>query len=464
MKDTKRRLELFSFFEHTGIEKHLEKMAANGWMLEKITGALWYYRRIESKKVHFKVTYYPNASEFDPEPSEGEQTFREFCEHTGWVAAASSAQMIIFYNEQENPTPIETDPMLEVETIHKAAKKNFLPSMILILICGLLNGAMNLTTFFSDPVQWLSRMSSQVSGTAMLLMVLLCSVQMGSYFCWRRKALRAAKQGEFLETKSTVTFQKIILALALADMAYYLISVFVSTSSGIFKTFSLIALVWVFALIVIVNGIKNYLKRKKVSAKKNRIITLTADFLLAFFFVGCFSYFAFQAARTGLFEPDVETYEYNGMMFPVYSDELLLTVEDLLGITSENYMKEKRDDASMFLGQLHMNQYPRLDADDFLELPSLEYTITVVKMPFLHDFCKDALLKKHDGTDEVFGEFYEAVDAESWGAKEVYQLMSPEYGPWNRYLICYEDRFIELEADWEMTEEQMVIAGEKLRK
>ena len=30
----KRELNLYAFYDHTGLERHLEKMAANGWMLE----------------------------------------------------------------------------------------------------------------------------------------------------------------------------------------------------------------------------------------------------------------------------------------------------------------------------------------------------------------------------------------------------------------------------------------------
>lgn len=90
MKETKRRLERFSFFDHTGMERHLEDMAAQGWMVEK-AGGLWRYRRCEPRKVRFAVTFYPRASMFDPEPTEGELMFREFCEETGWKFAASNA-------------------------------------------------------------------------------------------------------------------------------------------------------------------------------------------------------------------------------------------------------------------------------------------------------------------------------------------------------------------------------------
>ena len=37
MKDTKTRQEYISFYNHTGIEKHLTDMARQGWLLEKIS-------------------------------------------------------------------------------------------------------------------------------------------------------------------------------------------------------------------------------------------------------------------------------------------------------------------------------------------------------------------------------------------------------------------------------------------
>ena len=39
MRETKCRIEHFAFYDHSGIARHLERMAEMGWMLEKI-GAL----------------------------------------------------------------------------------------------------------------------------------------------------------------------------------------------------------------------------------------------------------------------------------------------------------------------------------------------------------------------------------------------------------------------------------------
>ena len=64
MKDTKRRIEAFSFFDHTGIARHLTKMAGRGWLLEKISNFGWTYHRIAPKKLTFSVCYYPKASDF----------------------------------------------------------------------------------------------------------------------------------------------------------------------------------------------------------------------------------------------------------------------------------------------------------------------------------------------------------------------------------------------------------------
>ena len=41
MRQTKTRLELFSFYDHRGIAAHLERQARQGWMLDKIGNWGW---------------------------------------------------------------------------------------------------------------------------------------------------------------------------------------------------------------------------------------------------------------------------------------------------------------------------------------------------------------------------------------------------------------------------------------
>lgn len=85
MKEFKRRIESFAFYDHTAIEAHLEHMAQRGWLVEQPGNYLWRYRRIQPKKLHFSVTYFPNASDFDPGPTDGQRQMEEYCAKDGWI-------------------------------------------------------------------------------------------------------------------------------------------------------------------------------------------------------------------------------------------------------------------------------------------------------------------------------------------------------------------------------------------
>ena len=127
MRGYKYMMAQFTFYDRTGIKRILEDQAQKGWLLDKITNYAWRFRRVEPQKVHYAVTYFPKASAYDPGPSEQQRELYDFCAHSGWVLAGTTAQMQVFYNMAENPVPIETDPWMELENIHRSAKKNYLP-------------------------------------------------------------------------------------------------------------------------------------------------------------------------------------------------------------------------------------------------------------------------------------------------------------------------------------------------
>lgn len=181
--------------------------------------------------------------------------------------------------------------------------------------------------------------------------------------------------------------------------------------------------------------------------------------------MGAITFGIIHASQNGFFERNKETYEYNGATFYVYTDELPLTVEDLLAIQYDGYIKERRSSESLLLGQFIMRQHPRFDAEKYLEMPTLEYTITEVRLPFLYNFCKNSLLNERkdeviDG-QVVLADHYEQVDASPWRANEAYRLYWSR-GYTDRYLLCYEKRIIEIAFVCEPTSEQMAIVADKL--
>ena len=463
MKDTKRRLETFSFYDYTGIAAHLTKMAEKGWLIEKISNFGWTYRRINPKKLVFFVSYYPKASEFDPQPTEEQREFHDFCEHTGWILAATAAQMQIFYNERENPVPIETDPVLEIETIHAAAKKSYLPSYFVLLLVAILNGSMLVLTLLRDPIGLLSSASNLFTGFAWAILFLVCAMDLSGYFIWHMRAKAAAERGCVIDTPNHSRRQKIMLIIVLICLAYWLITM-VLLGSHLMRLVSIVMMLYVFALIALVNGIKVLLKRQKVSRNVNRTITILSSFILSFSMMGAITFGVLRALQNGLFDQERETYEYNGATFTVYKDELPLTVEDLLGVSSDGYTRERRSEESLLLGQSVMRQYPRFDEEHFL-MPYLEYTITEIRVPLLYEFCKNSLLgqRKDETVDGqvVFPDHYELIDASQWRANEAYRLYWST-GYLDKYLLCYDKRIVEISFDWEPTMEQMAIVADKL--
>ena len=127
----------------------------------------WRYRRIEPQKLHFTVSYCHRASAYDPEPTEEVQTFYDFCAHTGWRLAAEFGSMQVFYNDQEDPIPIDTDPAMEIQMVGREMKRA-LPFEILLLLIGFFMGGSWLYSLFHSPIDLLASPTNLFTGLCWL--------------------------------------------------------------------------------------------------------------------------------------------------------------------------------------------------------------------------------------------------------------------------------------------------------
>ena len=442
MKDKKRRFETFTFYDHTGIETHLKHMAEQGWLLEKVGPFFWTYRRIEPKALTFSVCYFPQASQFDPEPPEGQRTFYDFCEHTGWTLAAASAQMQVFYNEQENPVPIETDPMLEMDAIHQSAKKGYLFSQFLLLGVALMNGGMLAYQLKNNPILVLSNALSLFSMLCWPILILLCAGDIAAYYLWRCRARKAAEQGEFLDTKSYPGVQKALLFVVVAGFAWGL-----SYMGGAIAANAVLSVICTFVSIFVVCGVREWLKRKKVPTGTNRVVTFTLCIVLPLLVVVLGTV---ALLRTGA-----------GGWDSSRNDNLPLTVANLTEAGGE-YVQVQEVSRSPFLVRYQAHQYPR-HLPDMVAMPGIAYSVITVKASFLYALCRDDLLgKENDGVPEGWKGYYEPVDPAPWGAAEAYRHFYQNTGAQNEYLLCYPGCIVEIDFDWEPTPEQMAVVGERL--
>ena len=462
MKQYKYIFPAFTFYDRTGIQKYLEKRAAEGWMLERLGGFSWKFRRTEPKKVHFAVTYFPKASAFDPGPSEQQETFHEFCAHSGWKLVAFSAQLQTFCNEQENPVPIETDPEIELENIHKTSVKTYLPSYFLMLPAVIMP-AFNLGYMWkNEPIRFLSTNIYLFNILTALICALLCGTELIGYFTWYIRAKKAAAEGKFLETRGRRSFQ-----LALVVLMMVCLGTLILYGANLRVSLMMVTLLALIAGSVAVSiGATKLMKRKNFSARKNKVITMVIITVMSLLAVGLGSFgIVALMDRWDTQNQDLPTYEFRGSTWVLYRDEIPLRVQDLTEVDPEIFSyRISSSDNSFLLRCTDAYQRPRYD---MLDQPDIRYSIVDVKAPWLNDFVLEKLLETDTDfwSEDIYGNItydeYRQVEAADWGARQAYRLCNGE-NEMSQFLLCYEDRFVIFDPDWEPTPEQQRIVGEIL--
>ena len=92
----------------------------------------------------------------------------------------------------------------------------------------------------------------------------------------------------------------------------------------VLAVFMALMFIYVIVLILAVNGIKQFLKRKKVSRGGNLTITLLVDVLLAFSMVALIIHAVLQLPGNGQQSEHISTYEHLGITYQLRQDKLKL--------------------------------------------------------------------------------------------------------------------------------------------
>ena len=444
MKHHKRDFIPFSFYDRTGMAAHLEKRAAEGWLLDKVTPFGWHYRRIEPAKLHFTVTYDHRLSEFAPGPTEEEQTYQDFCAHGGWHFAAAAGKMYFFYSAEEDPLPIETDPALELKQMARATRIMVVLLWVWLLL-GFWMGGSFCWSLVNRPVDLLSNSLNLFTGLAWLGLFVYSAADLWTYYRWRYRARKAAALGEFVPTRGHHKLLLGVAALVVLGLLYWLLT---ERCSGMQALMA--AQVGIIAVLMLaVQGTKNFLKRRGTPTEVNRVVTLGVDVLLALALWGVLTAMLLSGVRSGAFSSE------SGVEPP-------LQMQALTGVEGK-YVTNTRLEETVFLSKLEVSQYVRWQEGEIL--PGLEYTLVEVKCPPFYDLCVDEMLKEYEDwsfDEPEFRYVYEPCDPAPWGAEKAYQLTLGGEAR-DCYLLCWPDRLVSLKLDFTPTAEQMALAGERLQ-
>lgn len=457
MKNTKRQFTRFAFYDQTAMEKHFERMASEGWLIERINNLSLQFRRIEPQKLHIAVTYFPEASEFDPTPTDKQKMMEDFASKDGWMLLTRYGQMQVFANTSENPTPIETEPVTQVETIWRAMKKNLLPAHLITLLLAVYQLFFNGYRLFSETVDFLATPYLLASLPVWLLILFAEISEILACILWYRKARPAAENGVFVPVKTN----------HFISLTFLLSCVFVLLSTILLPSgLRMVSLGWVgiiFGIILFANWVKE--KLKKVGAPKCLNYGLTIGSITFLTFALLFS-MVFIILRQGLEDgrKPVGSYELNGLTFEIYDEPMPLYVEDMMDIGESEWSRERNVHKETFL--LSKSEYCQNHIPGSTEvLSDLEYVIVDIKRPWLYDTVKQSMLNERQDKvyeDFIFTNHFEPIEASVWEAKEAYQLH------WSGsildvYLVCWENRIVEIKFYWQPTPEQIAVAVSKLK-
>jgi len=199
-KETKCGFGGVSMYDQQGIEKKLADMARKGWLIEEMQNAFfWNYRRIEPKELHFAAVYAAMTFDVDADSAAAQKEKDELCARDGWVAAASwggNGFLRVYYNEQPDPVPIETDPVVQTDSIYTAMKKRW-RAYLFMLICALNIIALDCKRIFAG--DFIGSVPLLYFHLAFwIIQVCFIIYQLWADNRWYQKASIAARQGVFL--------------------------------------------------------------------------------------------------------------------------------------------------------------------------------------------------------------------------------------------------------------------------
>lgn len=422
-------LPLYSFYDHTGMVRHLEQMARRGWRLDKLGGMLWRYQPIEPRRLKYALVYFPEVTGFEPTPPESHLRLQELCAQAGWILAATAGKFQVYCNEDPDAVPLETDPGIQVDIIHRTMKRNFIPSYLLLSLAAVLQLFMQIADLNKDYSVWYSGKAYYFSGLAWMMIpawsmiLLFYLIELGQYFLWYRRAKARAAEGLYTPSPRSRWVQSLaILTLALLLLSWFLTE---QMNGFVFAMLGALALAAVLSVVL-----SKLLKKVGASAKVNQAITIGVACILSLIAVMSVSNYTIQSRRQA---------EKMDAVLP-------LQLEDLGYIAPEKAWEKVDERHSPLVSFTHIwqrREYPQ-------EPLEMEYIIVDVHFAPLWDVCLQDYLKAGART----------VDAAPWGAQQVWQIENPYEAV---YLLCWDERMVYMELEKAPDDTQKSIIGSKLK-
>ena len=448
-REKKRELALFQANDMDAVARHFEKMEAKGWRLEGIDNWGYHYRRVQPGQARYTAACFPDASVYDPAPTEGQETYIDYCRAAGWELAGAFGPMQYFRAVRPDPVPIETDEAVKLTAIRKTMRKTLIPSCGAGLLIAILYLVPQVTSFRADPLEYFSR-DMHLSLLLLMAGLFLYSVWLlADHGIWVLRSKRSVDGGGACVkpyTRLRMAASVGLMVLTAACLALMCRDVMVRRVGPAMAAY----LVFYGLVILSAGWVLKWIKGRSASRGAVRVkyfaFAIGCGVLTMFVVVAA----VFALSGGGRREPEeVYVKEYPGgqsIEWNIYRDPLPVTLEDLgYTVTEEDHCTYEAEVHRSFLASYE--EYRQRAMAYGSDLPELEYSVATISWDWLREICWERFLEKN--LDPELWPLRELAPA-PWGALEAYQQDDLPH-----YYLLYPDRAVTLELWSEASQKEI---------
>lgn len=462
-RDTKRQLCWYQFDDTEAIARYMEKMAGKGWLLEKVDNWFFTYRRAEPAQIKYTVTFFPEASVFDPALTEGQETYIDYCRAAGWELAAAYGPIQYFRSTRPDPTPIETDEAVKLSAIRRTMRKTSVLSYAMLLLLPVLYLPLSLSWFRHDPMEFFSSNSKLATLALMAGIVLFAAGMLLDYLVWVLRSRRAVARGGACVRPHT-RFRLGLTAVTMALCAAVLVVLFLDPPLAGMRPLLILLLLLYGGVMLLGRQILRRLKKRGVRRGNTKGIYF-AFALAAGLVVGIGTPFLTGALNgAGVIrmgrepaETYTKTYENVPVSFTrnIFYDDLPVTLEDLgYAVTPEDHCTYEAEISRSPLA-VHA-EYTQDALSPRSGLPRLSYQTYDTRWSWLLEQSWENLLPDDKAPYDPWP--LQRMDPAPWGAEEAYREMG-----YDSYYLLYPDRIVTFRLGGEPTQTRLDAIANTLR-
>lgn len=400
------------------LAEYLEKQAEEGWELTTKTGAMLGFRRTEPRKVKINVEMV-----YQDDGLSAHQSYFEFCRAVGWKHIFNDGKIQIFENDDLDAEPIHTDPQIKLEAVHRKCleQRVIFPAVSLACLLFVIWNLYKSINYYD----FLSYASLNIY-LNLIVAVIFCIIDPLLYLCWYRKAKKEADVGlqpKYVKKWYNHVIETVALIILFGICAGDAIDVLRYENSVQGALLICLLVVILIGILVVLPVVRARTNTDKTSDKSTFLMWGVIAFVIFF----CISQitFDFRPAQTE------------------YKENIPLTLEDMQ-IEASGEMRRTEEVKSTVL---------------LKEIVGSDYTENAKGKHISYSICETSFEKVADIVLNTGffrrRENYKEVSEPAFGAEKV-------YGNGEFYLLFYGNRMAEITANFDFSDEQKQIIGDKL--